>query len=385
MTCMKGLVMTEHFPSAADVAPLMESFDERLARILLTECMESANALMTALLKGFDGAYPASQALHALLAIAVASNEAAESRAWSAAERVFILDTARWGRKAHARGVDAFKHAAAHWIECLEQLPTFHPDELQDIYTEHGDYQVVVPGDLSWPISLNDLELRSDWAPPLALWLQGDIQALTACERPLSVVGSRGVNDYGRHVARTLACQTALNGHTVVSGGAIGADAAAHWGALDAMAQLGPDVAGPTIAVFAGGLNHCGPLSNMRLFEQIRMQHGALISECVPSTVPEARRFLLRNRIIAALSYTVVVAQARLRSGALNTAGWANELNRRLFAAPGDITMPSHAGCNKLIADQEAYLLSSTSNIDEICHESHEPRKVGKSALTTFA
>ena len=99
MTCMKGLVMTEHFPSAADVAPLMESFDERLARILLTECMESANALMTALLKGFDGAYPASQALHALLAIAVASNEAAESRAWSAAERVFILGTARWGAK----------------------------------------------------------------------------------------------------------------------------------------------------------------------------------------------------------------------------------------------------------------------------------------------
>ena len=108
----------------------------------------------------------------------------------------------------------------------------------------------------------------------------------------------------------------------------MGIDAAAHWGALEAMNQLGAKVAGRTVAIFAGGLDHCGPTTNMRLFEQICAQHGALVSECTPSTIPEPRRFLLRNRLIAALAYSVVVAQARLRSGALNTAGWANEMNR---------------------------------------------------------
>ena len=92
-----------------------------------------------------------------------------------------------------------------------------------------------------------------------------------------------------------------------------------------------------------------------------------------PSTIPEPRRFLLRNRLIAALAYSVVVAQARLRSGALNTAGWANEMNRRLFAVPGEITTPAHAGCNRLIADQQASLLSSTSDIEQLCHETHAP------------
>lgn len=70
--------------------------------------------------------------------------------------------------------------------------------------------------------------------------------------------------------------------------------------------------------------------------------------------MPEARRFLLRNRLIAALSSTLIVAQARARSGALNTAGWANELNRNLFAVPGDITMPHNTGCNRLIQDGRA-------------------------------
>ena len=121
-------------------------------------------------------------------------------------------------------------------------------------------------------------------------------------------------------------------GHLVVSGGALGTDAAAHWGAVKAMDEMSAALAGRTVAVFAGGLNHIGPKSNQNLFEQIESHSGALISELCPGTVPEARRFLLRNRLIAALSSTLIVAQARARSGALNTAGWANELNRNLFA-----------------------------------------------------
>lgn len=358
---------------ALNAKALLQSDNEALARMLLTHCSECANALMTSLLKGCDSEHPGVEALHALLMVACAATEQEQRRARNALECMFILGTARWGRKARSEGVASFQLASQRWVGRLLQLPTFDPDALFAMFTGQGAYAIVIPGSPYWPESLEDLDVRSDWAPPLALWVQGDATALTSCDRPVSIVGSRGVNEYGRHVARTLACQTAMNGHLVVSGGAMGIDAAAHWGALEAMNQLGAKVAGRTVAIFAGGLDHCGPTMNMRLFEQICAQHGALVSECTPGTIPEPRRFLLRNRLIAALAYSVVVAQARLRSGALNTAGWANEMNRRLFAVPGEITTPAHAGCNRLIADQQASLLSSTSDIEQLCHETHAP------------
>ena len=153
----------------------------------------------------------------------------------------------------------------------------------------------------------------------------------------------------------------------------MGADAAAHWGAIAAMDEIGAPLAGRTIAVFAGGLNHIGPKANEKLFNSIENHSGALISELCPGTVPEARRFLLRNRLIAALSSTLIVAQARIRSGALNTAGWANELNRILYAVPGDITMPNNTGCNQLIQEGRAIIICSLSSTNELCHEAHRP------------
>ena len=113
---------------------------------------------------------------------------------------------------------------------------------------------------------------------------------------------------------------------------------------------------------------------NERLFETIINHSGALISELCPGTVPEARRFLIRNRLIAALSSTLIVAQARARSGALNTAGWANELNRRVFAVPGDVTMPHNTGCNRLIQEGQASIICSLTDIDEFCHAAHRPQ-----------
>lgn len=158
-----------------------------------------------------------------------------------------------------------------------------------------------------------------------------------------------------------------------MSGGALGTDAAAHWGAIQAMDEIGTPLAGRTIAVFAGGLNYIGPKSNERLFETIINHSGALISELCPGTVPEARRFLIRNRLIAALSSTLIVAQARARSGALNTAGWANELNRRVFAVPGDVTMPHNTGCNRLIQEGQASIICSLTDIDDILPRSASP------------
>lgn len=112
-----------------------------------------------------------------------------------------------------------------------------------------------------------------------------------SCPEPVGIVGSRGVSDYGRQSAHELALRMARAGHLVVSGGALGTDAAAHWGAVKAMDEMSAALAGRTVAVFAGGLNHIGPKSNQNLFEQIESHSGALISELCPGTVPEARRF----------------------------------------------------------------------------------------------
>ncbi len=250
-----------------------------------------------------------------------------------------------------------------------------------------GSQWIIGPQDGAWPAQLEDLSTHKDWAAPLCLWGVGSMAALTSCPSPVAVVGSRGVTDYGRTVAREVALRAAADGHLIVSGGAMGADAAAHWGALDALRQRGLDAAGRTVAVFAGGLNHIGPSSNLRLFEAIRANGGALVSEMCPNTIPEARRFLLRNRIIAALASTVVVAQARLRSGALNTAGWGNDLNRVVLAVPGDITVPHNAGCNRLIAQSESIILTRTSGIGEFCHAPHEPQALYEvtSETTSFS
>ena len=116
-----------------------------------------------------------------------------------------------------------------------------------------------------------------------------------------------------------------------------------------------------------------GPLRNRELFQAIERHGGALISEMHPETIPEGRRFLLRNRIIAALASTIVVAQARYRSGALNTATWGAELGREIYAAPGRIDTPENTGCNRLIHQGKATILISATDVSGICHAPHQP------------
>jgi DNA processing protein len=286
-------------------------------------------------------------------------------------ESLFAMGIARWGRSVDHRGMRIFRRTLNRWLARFLQLPGYDPQLLSDWFTMEGSQWIIAPHSKYWPSQLADLSTRKDWAAPLCLWGYGTPSSLVACPKPIAIVGSRGVSEYGRSVAHDIALQAAADGHIVVSGGAFGTDAAAHWGALEASRR--DDIgAGTTVAVFAGGLNHIGPQRNERLFEAILANGGALVSELCPGTVPEARRFLLRNRIIAALSSTVVVAQARARSGALNTANWAAELGREVYAVPGGIDSPDNAGCNALIRDGKAVILCSTHHIDELCHKRHE-------------
>lgn len=360
-------MMNEQLPNADSIS------DETLARATLTYCLDSADALMYAAIKG---THNASRVLQLLVSLLPSSSVSVRKEATKAIERAFIEGAAQWGRKVNARGMDTFHRCLHRWVTRLGQLPTLDPEALRDWFSVGGTQWIIDPDSMYWPEQLQDLSIRKDWAAPLCLWGKGEPGSLTCCSQPVAIVGSRGATDYGISVTRHVARSLAQHGHTIISGGAMGIDAAAHRGALstivsDAGNTAEPLYSGVTIAVFAGGLNHIGPQCNSELFSDIMANHGALISELCPGTIPEARRFLLRNRIIAALASTVVVAQARPRSGALNTANWAVELGRNVYAVPGDITSPHHAGCNALIRDNKAMIICSADATNELTHEPH--------------
>lgn len=341
--------------------------EETLARAALTYCLNSADAIMCVTVNGAGSA----REVFRLLA---ETRSGTSSTATKALDDAFARGIVRCGREVTARSMDAFHRALACWTNRYALLPTLDHEGLTDWLTSGGKQWIIAPHSPWWPGQLSDLSIRRDWAPPLCLWGVGDPSALTSCPNPISVVGSRGVNVYGRSLAREIGRRVAQAGHLLVSGGAMGTDAAAHWGAVSAMSSAAdPQTVGRTVAVFAGGLNHAGPQCNSRLFDQIVNARGALISELCPGTIPEAYRFLLRNRIIAALSTSVIVAQARLRSGALNTANWAAELNREVYAAPGDAGTAYNAGCNRLIRDHQAILFMAADEVTDICHPAHHP------------
>ena len=203
--------------------------------------------------------------------------------------------------------------------------------------------RMVVPGDDEWP------ELRLDWseevadAPPLALSVRGPHSLSAVVERSVAVVGARAATAYGDHVAGELSRSLAERGVAVVSGGAYGIDASAHRGAMAA----GVDAA-PTVAVLACGVDVVYPRGNARLLARIAEQ-GLVVSELPPGSTPTRGRFLVRNRIIAAMTLGTVVVEAARRSGSLATAERARSLSRHVMAVPGPVTSALSAGCHDLL------------------------------------
>jgi DNA processing protein len=190
--------------------------------------------------------------------------------------------------------------------------------------------------------------------PPLALWVLGRLALAPAFRRAAAMVGARAATPYGNHVAGELGYGLAERGWTVVSGGAYGIDAAAHRGALGG--------GGPTVAVLACGVDRAYPAGNASLFERIAAD-GALISEWPPGTVPRRVRFLVRNRVIAALSAGTIVVEAAARSGSRQTARRAAELSRALLAVPGAVTSTMSVGCHQLIRQHGATLVTNAAEI----------------------
>ena len=235
--------------------------------------------------------------------------------------------------------------------EVFNAIPATLKVDIREIYNsiKQCGGELLTPEDPQWPALLDDLEV-----PPVALIVKGDLEILTA--ESLAIVGTRNPTPYGIRNAQEFAAGFVDRGWSIVSGGAYGIDSAAHKGALIAE--------GSTIAVTASGLDSTYPAGNQRLFDEI-VENGAIITEYLPGGIARPHRFLVRNRLIAALSRGTVVVEAAFRSGSLRTARDASDLLRPVMAIPGPINAPTSEGCHRLIGERSAELVSSVADAYE--------------------
>jgi len=221
--------------------------------------------------------------------------------------------------------------------------------------------RLITPDDPDWPawrlVSFAQLDATGDRdaVEPLALWALGTASLCELTGRALAVVGARAVSPYGERVTREIVGDLANQGWTTVSGAAYGVDAAAHRAALVA--------GGVTIAVLASGVDRPYPAGHSRLLRKITDNNGLVLSEYPPGTTPAKHRFLVRNRLVAALSDAVLVVEAGARSGARNTARWARKLGRPALAVPGSVLAASSVGCHAMIRDGEALLVTRAVDV----------------------
>jgi DNA processing protein len=283
------------------------------------------------------------------------------------------------------------RHGAEAVVAGLREGNTFGVDQARawrvrlDGYDPASDLDVaqacgarlVCPGDAEWPSSLDDLsgvpglarrapstarvsepgrDTIRNGGVPLALWARGRGRLADLCARSVALVGSRAATAYGIEVAGDIAYSVASRGVTVVSGAAYGVDGAAHRGALAAEA--------PTVAVLACGVDVSYPRGHATMLGRV-VDDGLVLSEVPPGSPPSRIRFLVRNRLIAALSRGTVVVEAALRSGALNTARWAEQLLRPVMGVPGPVTSAMSAGVHQLIRDGMACLVTDGDEVLE--------------------
>jgi DNA processing protein len=222
--------------------------------------------------------------------------------------------------------------------------------------------RLLVPEDPGWPewpfVALDVARARGvPWAGrPLALWVRGSVVLADCAERAVAVVGARSATAYGEHVAAEFGHGLAMAGVTVVSGAAYGVDGAAHRGALAA--------GGPTVAVLGCGVDKPYPAGHASLLDRIA-ESGLVVSEYPPGTPPARHRFLVRNRLIAALAGGVVVVEAGRRSGTRNTAATAAGLGRLVMAVPGPVGSAMSVGCHELLRTGEASLVTTAAEVAE--------------------
>jgi DNA processing protein len=279
---------------------------------------------------------------------------------WSAWARIPGVGARRLSRLAsHFGSLKSAWHAPA---EALVALGLVKPDVLPAILSaraqldpeavwerdHQGGFRIVTRVQPDYPTRFWHLP-----DPPGVIWVMGE---WPLPEEAVAIVGSRQASPYGERHARRLGGEFAEAGVLVVSGAAAGIDRAAHEGALEK---------GVTAAVLGCGLGHVYPSSHRALYRKI-LQKGALISEFPPGTPPQPGYFPMRNRLIAALVYGVLVVEARKRSGSLITADLALELGREVFAVPGPAGEPGSEGPHMLLRSGAALAESAADVLNAL-------------------
>lgn len=211
--------------------------------------------------------------------------------------------------------------------------------------------RVVTQEEAAYPATLREV-----FDPPLVLYVWGELQSRD--DRGIALVGSRRATHYGLQCARKLSFQLAQSGLTILSGLALGVDAAAHEGALAAQ--------GRTIGVLGSGLGKFWPPENRVLAEKMADGRGAVVTEFPVDYNPDKQSFPLRNRIVAGWSQGVVCVEAPARSGALITVNQATDYGRPVYAVPGPIDRPSSQGCNTLIQNGARLVTSAADILDDL-------------------
>jgi DNA processing protein len=247
--------------------------------------------------------------------------------------------------------------------DIAQRLKDLDPERSLDRAARAG-HRFVIPGDADWPVSMNDLihvgSAANRGGAPIGLWVRGPL-TLGALGKGVAIVGSRSATSYGTDVAAELAAGVGREGYAIISGAAYGIDLAAHRGALA--------VDAPTVAVLACGVDRAYPAAHRDLLDYLG-KHGAVVSEAPPGGAPMRMRFLARNRLIAAMTRGTVIVEAAIRSGALNTAHWAERLSRCVMGVPGPVTSAPSQGVHQLIRSGAATLVGGVEDVLELLGES---------------
>lgn len=237
-------------------------------------------------------------------------------------------------------------------IHCLAQPDWGKVDEIL-AWAEQPHHHLLVFGQNDYPQTLSQIV-----DPPVILYAEGDPTVLI--RQQLAIVGSRHPTPSGYETAYMLGASLAKLGFVVVSGMALGIDAAAHQGALS--------VGGKTVAVMGTGLDLTYPARHGGLAEQIRAS-GCLVSEYPLGTPALGRHFPMRNRIISGLARGVIVVEAALKSGSLITAKQALEQGREVYAVPGSIHSPTSRGCHWLLREGAKLVENTEDILSELDHQ----------------
>lgn len=213
--------------------------------------------------------------------------------------------------------------------------------------------------------------LRQIAHPPHLLYVYGETDLTDRF--PVAVVGTRRASAYGLTHTREIAAELAQTGVCVVSGLALGIDAAAHTGALDG--------GGRTVAVLGSALDKPYPQENKPLMRRILESGGSVVSEYAPGTPPSRYSFLQRNRIIAGMCLGTLVTEGPRRSGALNTATRTLENGREVFALPGNVDSPGAQLPNMLISEGARLVTGAADILSALVIEPKDAPKAAQAAV----